>query len=67
MEQIFIFSCIAGVLAIIYGFITAKKVLNMPAGSKKMQEIASAIQEGASALENFHTWWGRLRKPGHLI
>ena len=49
MEQIFIFSCIAGVLAIIYGFITAKKVLNMPAGSKKMQEIASAIQEGASA------------------
>ncbi len=49
MEQIFIFACIAGVLAIIYGFITAKKVLNMPAGSKKMQEIASAIQEGASA------------------
>ena len=49
MEQIFIFACIAGVLAIIYGFVTAKKVLNMPAGSKKMQEIASAIQEGASA------------------
>jgi K(+)-stimulated pyrophosphate-energized sodium pump len=49
MEQIFIFSCIAGILAIIYGFITAKKVLNMSAGTKKMQEISNAIQEGASA------------------
>ena len=49
MEQIFIFSCIAGILAIIYGFITAKQVLGMSAGTKKMQEISSAIQEGASA------------------
>ena len=49
MEQIFIFACVSGVLAILYGFITAKKVLNMPKGTKKMQEIASAIQEGASA------------------
>ena len=49
MEQIFIFSCVAGVLAIIYGFITAKQVLSMSAGTKKMQEISNAIQEGASA------------------
>ena len=49
MEQIFIFSCVAGALAIIYGFITAKKVLSMSAGTKKMQEISNAIQEGASA------------------
>tara|TARA_X000000950_G_scaffold45207_1_gene51352 strand:+ start:13 stop:2118 length:2106 start_codon:yes stop_codon:yes gene_type:complete len=49
MEQIFIFSCIAGALAIIYGFLTAKQVLSMPAGTKKMQEISNAIQEGASA------------------
>ena len=49
MEQIFIFSCIAGVLAIIYGFLTAKQVLGMSAGTKKMQEISNAIQEGASA------------------
>ncbi|MAH88651.1 MAG: sodium-translocating pyrophosphatase [Pelagibacterales bacterium] len=49
MEQIFIFSCLAGALAIIYGFITAKKVLSMSAGTKKMQEISNAIQEGASA------------------
>ncbi len=49
MEQIFIFSCIAGALAIVYGFITAKQVLSMSAGTKKMQEISNAIQEGASA------------------
>ena len=49
MEQIFIFSCLAGALAIIYGFITAKQVLGMSAGTKKMQAISNAIQEGASA------------------
>ena len=49
MEQIFIFSCIAGALAIIYGFVTAKQVLGMSAGTKKMQEISNAIQVGASA------------------
>jgi K(+)-stimulated pyrophosphate-energized sodium pump len=49
MEQIFLFSVLAGIIAIIYGFFTARQVLNMPAGTKKMQEIASAIQEGASA------------------
>ena len=49
MEQIFIFSCIAGALAIVYGYITARQVLGMSAGTKKMQEISNAIQEGASA------------------
>ena len=49
MEQIFLFSSIAGIIAIIYGFITAKQVLKMPSGSKKMKDIAGAIQEGASA------------------
>ncbi|MBF96596.1 MAG: sodium-translocating pyrophosphatase [Pelagibacterales bacterium] len=49
MEQIFLFSCIAGIIAILYGFITAKQVLNMPSGNKKMREISGAIQEGASA------------------
>ena len=49
MEQIFLFSCISGVIAIFYGFATAKQVLNMPAGDKKMVEISGAIQEGASA------------------
>ena len=49
MEQIFLFSSIAGIIAIIYGFITAKQVLNMPSGDKKMRQISGAIQEGASA------------------
>ncbi len=49
MENILLFSTISGFIAIIYGFFTAKKVLSMPMGSKKMQSIASAIQEGASA------------------
>ena len=49
MEQIFIFSCLAGIIAILYGFITARKIINMPAGTTKMQEISKAIQVGASA------------------
>ena len=49
MEQIFLFSSISGIIAILYGFITARQVLNMPSGDKKMREISNAIQEGASA------------------
>ena len=49
MEHMFLFSTIAGIIAILYGFLTAKQVLKMPAGDKKMKEIAGAIQEGASA------------------
>ena len=49
MEHLLLFSIITGIVALGYGFITAKQVLSMPAGTKRMQEIASAIQEGASA------------------
>lgn len=42
-------SIICGVLAIIYGIITSRQVLNASAGNAKMQEIAGAIQEGAQA------------------
>ena len=38
---------LAGLLSIVYGFITGKSVLNSSAGNAKMQEIASAIQIGA--------------------
>ena len=41
-----------GLLAIIYGLLMSKAILNKPAGSKKMQDIARAIQEGASAYLN---------------
>jgi len=38
-----------GALAIAYSVVTAKDVLGRDAGSDRMQEIAKAIQEGASA------------------
>jgi K(+)-stimulated pyrophosphate-energized sodium pump len=40
---------ICGALAIVYGVITSRQVLNASAGNAKMQEIAGAIQEGAQA------------------
>ena len=42
----------AGILSIIYGYITSKQILSSSAGNKKMQEIAGAIQEGARAFLN---------------
>ena len=38
-----------GLLAVVYGFVTSRQVLNAGAGNEKMQEIAAAIQEGAQA------------------
>jgi K(+)-stimulated pyrophosphate-energized sodium pump len=38
-----------GVLAVLYGIVTAAQVLRAPAGDARMQDIAGAIQEGAKA------------------
>ena len=42
----------AGSLAILYGYIVGKQILSSSPGTTKMQEIASAIQEGARAYLN---------------
>ncbi len=49
-EFIIIFSC--GMLAILYGLVTAKQVLASSAGTARMQEISAAVQEGAKAYLN---------------
>ena len=48
-ENILIYTILAGLLSIVYGFLTGKNILNSSAGNSKMQDIASAIQIGAKA------------------
>ena len=38
-----------GVIAVLYGILTSMQVLKAPAGNERMQDIASAVQEGARA------------------
>ncbi|MDC0073856.1 sodium-translocating pyrophosphatase [Alphaproteobacteria bacterium] len=46
------FSIISSVIALIYGVYASRMVLTRSAGNERMQEIAKAIQDGASAYLN---------------
>ena len=46
------FAIACGVLALLYGLWASRSVLSASAGSQRMQEIAAAVQEGASAYLN---------------
>ena len=48
-ETILLYIIAAGIISIIYGFFTGRNILNSSSGNSKMVEIASAIQDGASA------------------
>ena len=41
---------LSGILAFVYGYVVGQQILSSSPGNSKMQEIASAIQEGARAF-----------------
>ncbi len=52
MNTILLSSILASGLAIVYGLFLAQRIKKYSAGNNKMQEIAKAIQQGASAYLN---------------
>ncbi|MBC7459734.1 MAG: sodium-translocating pyrophosphatase [Thermoleophilia bacterium] len=47
-----LFALLAGAFGVLYGIVQIASLMKLPAGNERMQEIAGAIQEGASAYLN---------------
>jgi K(+)-stimulated pyrophosphate-energized sodium pump len=52
MNSFIIFALVSSVIAIVYGLILIKKIMDKSAGDEKMQSIAHAIELGAKAYLN---------------
>ncbi|MCB1902609.1 MAG: sodium/proton-translocating pyrophosphatase, partial [Gammaproteobacteria bacterium] len=52
MSSELIFALVCAAAACVYGFVSVKWILAQPEGNERMKEIASAVQEGASAYLN---------------
>jgi K(+)-stimulated pyrophosphate-energized sodium pump len=52
MNQFLMFAIVSAVIAIFYGLFLAQSILKKSPGNARMQEIAKAVQEGASAYLN---------------
>jgi K(+)-stimulated pyrophosphate-energized sodium pump len=52
MSPTLIFAIACGLLAIVYGALSIRWILDRPSGSPRMRAIAAAIQEGAAAYLN---------------